>query len=425
MNRKRSLLTFGAAAATALAAAGPASAATFTVDDDRADCPDAEFQQIQPAEAAAAPGDTIRVCRGVYEGKVQVTKPLTLLGAHRGNGAAPSRDDVSKESVVINDGDGGFDVFASDVTIDGFTVQGDPTATDYPNAGIYLRTGAGREITDNVLRENGLGTYLEGAQSETEIERNAYLANRRVPSTGQPTGGIFAAGGQLNEVEIEDNEFRGNAQFSVNVGDGSSGGLSIAHNTGEDEGTFVVIGRTAGAVIEHNRVEDLRGSGVFSFGANTDLRIAYNELTGREGPDNGSGVRSTINFGAGPSSGLVVEHNRFGDFSFAGVSLNADTGATVRFNDLENNLQNGVLLQNADNSLVARNRARDNGRGLRAEAQSTGNTIEDNDLRGNLTLDCSDASVGPGTSGTANFWLDNKGNTQDRPGICRPTGRGK
>jgi SLT domain-containing protein len=29
-----------------------------------------------------------------------------------------------------------------------------------------------------------------------------------------------------------------------------------------------------------------------------------------------------------------------------------------------------------------------------------------------------DDSVGPGTSGTANFWLENHCQTQNRPGLC-------
>lgn len=35
------------------------------------------------------------------------------------------------------------------------------------------------------------------------------------------------------------------------------------------------------------------------------------------------------------------------------------------------------------------------------------------------TPDCSDNTVGGGTSGTANQWINDRGDTEDRPGICK------
>jgi hypothetical protein len=77
------------AALGTLVAAPLAQAGTWTVDDDRADCPTAQHTRIQAAIDAAQPGDTIAICPGSYvEGSGEVAsnaltidKSLTLRGA--------------------------------------------------------------------------------------------------------------------------------------------------------------------------------------------------------------------------------------------------------------------------------------------------------------------------------------------------------
>jgi pectin methylesterase-like acyl-CoA thioesterase len=50
------------------------------VDDDKMQCPNAQFMSINAAVLAASPGATIRVCPGVYRESVLVDKALTLQG---------------------------------------------------------------------------------------------------------------------------------------------------------------------------------------------------------------------------------------------------------------------------------------------------------------------------------------------------------
>lgn len=72
-----------------LLAAPSAWASTISVDDDRKECPGAPFTSIQAAVDAAAAGDTIAICPGVYvEGSgapgtnaLTIRKSLTLRGA--------------------------------------------------------------------------------------------------------------------------------------------------------------------------------------------------------------------------------------------------------------------------------------------------------------------------------------------------------
>ncbi|MDQ8045919.1 MAG: hypothetical protein REI11_15035, partial [Patulibacter sp.] len=62
---KRALRLAAAVAVLPLMPAA-AHAATWTVDDDGAQCPNASFSSIQAAVNAAAPHDTIVVCAGTY-----------------------------------------------------------------------------------------------------------------------------------------------------------------------------------------------------------------------------------------------------------------------------------------------------------------------------------------------------------------------
>src|SRR5262245_5590310 len=88
-------------AAALIAALAPTSAyaSTWTVDDDKADCPNAAFTSIQAAVNQAAPWDTVVICSGTYyeqsvptsgnntpsqtgsRNGLTITKPLTLKGA--------------------------------------------------------------------------------------------------------------------------------------------------------------------------------------------------------------------------------------------------------------------------------------------------------------------------------------------------------
>jgi len=82
----------------------------------------AGYKTIQDAINAASPGDTIRVCAGVYPeaapGPLTINKSVTLLGAQAGVDARTPR---GAESIVTDPQ--GTSVSASGVIIDGFTFQ--------------------------------------------------------------------------------------------------------------------------------------------------------------------------------------------------------------------------------------------------------------------------------------------------------------
>jgi hypothetical protein len=86
------------------------------------------FTTIQLAINAANPGDTILVDAGTYNESVTVNKSVTLLGANAG--VNPNTGTRGAETIVEPGPNSSFDtssvilVTASNVTIDGFTVQG-------------------------------------------------------------------------------------------------------------------------------------------------------------------------------------------------------------------------------------------------------------------------------------------------------------
>ena len=415
-----------AIAAALLTIGSNALANTLVVGNDPTTCKDTQFTSINAAIVAAQPGDTIRVCAGTYPEYVVVNKPLELVGARKGNAAAKGRQQrADKESIVVNGGQGGFDVIANDVRITGFTVQGNPASNSYPNPGINIRTGSNRIIESNVLRNNGLGIYVElGLQQGLDVERNAFLDNKRVPSSGIPSGGLFDVSSQTNNSEISSNFFSGGdpGEFSLNI-DGSDGGLVISHNDAVDDGAFLVIGSATGTKVEHNTAVRPGGSGVFAFGSTNGLLIAHNSF--EQGAGNGMHFLTGIFGPTGPNANPIISDNKVTGCAAKGIFLEATTGATVENNQIDNNQDSGILLGggsfgSADSNHIVNNRARANRvNGIRAANPSMNNTIEKNDMHENVSFDARDETTGTGTAGTANFWIKDNCGTANPSGLCQ------
>src|SRR5207249_12070732 len=60
----------------------------------------------------------------------------------------------------------------------------------------------------------------------------------------------------------------------------------------------------------------------------------------------------------------------------------------------------------------------DNTDAMPVNAPSVGYTIQDHQLRSNVRQDCHESTMGPGTAGTANSWVDNHGETSSPMGLC-------
>src|SRR5689334_10914458 len=82
------------------------------------------YATIQAAVNAAAPKAIITVDAGTYSERVTVNKSLTIQGAQAGVDARSNGRAGAAESIVST-ANGSFYITANDVTIDGFTIQGE------------------------------------------------------------------------------------------------------------------------------------------------------------------------------------------------------------------------------------------------------------------------------------------------------------
>lgn len=173
--------------AAALASVGftaTARAATLSVDDDRAQCPAAQYTSIQAAVDAAADGDTIAVCPGSYaEGSggvgtnaLTITKNLTIMGAGADlvtispKASSPAGGNIMKAVPDLRSGLGNIvaivgapqdplTVNISGVTVDGYAPGQKPVAVE---AGIVYLDAKGsidRSRVTNVVTSEGAAAY--------------------------------------------------------------------------------------------------------------------------------------------------------------------------------------------------------------------------------------------------------------------------
>lgn len=119
---------------------------------------------ITAAVAAASPGDTIHVARGIYKEDVVILKPLSLIGEGR---YTTIIDATGKPNGIFINGIGASpNAGVTDVTISGFTVE---------NAnfeGILAASADGLTIVDNFITNNDLSLSSNTCPGIPDFETN-------------------------------------------------------------------------------------------------------------------------------------------------------------------------------------------------------------------------------------------------------------
>ena len=379
MNRHR-FITFSSALIF-FSTGASAFAATLVVDNDFDDCPQADFNIIQAAIAAAQPGDKILVCPGTYPETVVVDKPDLRIEAQAAPGEVVLQGTPAQQF--------GFHLLnTTGVLLQGFTVRG------FGDANIRIEGGGANTLRKNITTAaTGSGIRVINSSANV-VEQNTSFTNGAGISVNST---VIAP-----EPATSDNIIRYNETYS-NV----QAGLQILVNP-------PAVGRLSG-----------------------------NVLFGNDSHDNPIGIRNVQS-----ANGSVIENNRVFE-NVRGIIVGNSTGVTVRNNRSERNSEFGIRLQNsAANNLVEKNEVfqntqdgirlesaacpcppgipgavvantvqlnliRQNGRdGIRLfDPLTAANTLERNVIRESGEHDAHD-------DGTTNVWINNKCETENRPGLC-------
>src|SRR5256885_9483556 len=159
------------------------------------------YATIQDAVDAAVAGNTITVDAGTYPEQVVIFKQLTIQGAQAGVDGRSNARGTSESIVTGLDLGGGvrsyaFRISASNVVIDGFTVQGETSQADATGAGIVISPSqAGTHIVNNIIQNNVAGLFLANNSTTTAalIQYNLFRANNNEGENGGR--GIYTNGG--------------------------------------------------------------------------------------------------------------------------------------------------------------------------------------------------------------------------------------
>jgi hypothetical protein len=421
----------------------------LVVDDDLAQCPNADFTTpagIQAAIEAAPPGARIRVCPGNYS-PINVHKADLWLQAPRtqGNANGCREGDPAQDALITGTNAAGLvQVVAAGVRFEGFIVQGNTTGP-----GIRTdATGSGYELVFNEVRANQYGIDLNtSGLAETLVEHNCIRDNTALAV------GVLSSNGFSN-VEIENNFFTGHRCAAVwnspaataagcNIGPFvPAGDVTFSHNSLVEDTTATFDGATD-VLIEGNEW-------VRHFGAAIVLddtigwEVAFNHIDGQNQPFT-QGI--FISASTALAQNALVRSNKVenllggfvGSFQLFGVAMAINApGVTARENWIEFNRGTGIHLRpQSDGNIIHGNLLVGNGLpgtdllpvvgasdGIRVRPGAVGNVIENNrlgeplvgadpDERANRDHDCHDDNP----QGT-NVWRHNVGYTENQPGLC-------
>jgi nitrous oxidase accessory protein len=291
---------------------------------------------LQPQIDAAAPGATIELPTGLYDGPVVITKPLTL----KASGEATIRGDGKNHVIHIK---------AANVTIQGFTITRSGIELGKDHAAVMIE-GEHATVRGNAITDSLHGIYVKKANDcvlvgNSIVGKTSLAADQGpIDPTGRPSGG------ELCDIGLDQNR-RGNGIHLWN-----SERISVFDNTIRDVRDGIYFSFANGCLIRGNDISHVR------FG----LHYMYSDSN-------------------------VFERNRFAENS-AGSTLMFSRNLVVRGNSFAANVGHrayGMVLTQADNSRVEGNDFSGNTVGLCVEYSNlntfVGNTFARSYIGARLT----------------------------------------
>jgi hypothetical protein len=342
------------------------------VDDNHAQCPNAQFVSIQAAVTAASPGDTINVCPGTYREQVVIKKSLTVRGISVANqnlaliqplAVAPNSTSTFNSgpiaAIVVVDG-------AKNVNLTNLTVDGGANTTNACGpelVGVFYRNSSGR-VDSLAIRNIRLGAGSGGCQSGIGIF---------VQSGQGRTSRVDLANNSIHDYQkngIAANEVGTYVNVSGNAVTGLGSTNDIAQNG-------IQIGFGAAGVVDSNSVID------HIFGQCISLQVCSATATnilvfqsdGVKVTRNNTG-NSQVNIDFQEANkGEVTGNTIFESRVFDGVALIGNSNRASG-NIIFNSEESGVFVQGNKNEVTG-NTINEAPVGV-LEASGTGNKINDN-----------------------------------------------
>jgi nitrous oxidase accessory protein NosD len=291
-------------------------------------CANPGYMTIGAAVAASSSGDTIHVCPGLYAEQVQIkTNNLTLLGANAGIDARtrPFVPDPTTQS-IIDDPCGPVQIFADNVAINGFTIQGSTMSDPCFISGIWMNPGSqasdhgGAQILNNIVQNNISGIELDSTCVYPTLVQFNLIQNNNNPGPGSGNG--IETNFVLCNATIESNKFSGHTNSSILVF-APSLMLAISSNElvgGTPEG-IAILNTTTSSITGNVSIGSTSSGTIDLFGGDSNVTISGNTLF--------NGVRAIlvenpfVSFGVGANSGVAASFNCIQGNSVAGLQVDA------------------------------------------------------------------------------------------------------
>jgi nitrous oxidase accessory protein len=321
--------------------------------------------------AAAAPGDTVTIAKGVFHEHIVIDKPISLVGVDR----------------PVIDGDNSGDIIeirVPDVTVRGFVIRHTGIDLDKENTAIRVLAPRTR-IEDNILQDVLFGIDLREAP-DCVIRAN-HVGAKKLDIARRGDGlRLWRA----DRTRIENNQFKDGRDAIVWY----SKGVAIRGNTAVDCRYGLHLMYSDDVVIEDNQLTG-NSVGVYLM-YSTGVELRHNTLIRNRGPSGyGIGLKDTDLFSVRDN---LISQNRVGIYvdgsPFSTRKPGEFTGNTLAYNDI-----GFTFLPSARGNQLSENNFIDN--------------IDQVSVAGRGRLDANTFWKGE----RGNFWSDYSGYDQNADGV--------
>ncbi len=279
-------------------------------------------------------GDVVLVSAGTFNESVNINKSVKLRGVQADNCAATR---TGTESIIncVN----GIGVNASNVTINGFTIQGQTAVNSAPGFGyaIYMAPpNTGTQVLNNIIKNNVIGSSVSNAgvsPAQVLISCNWFDANNNAGAAGG--SGIytdeFVSGGVISNVMIDGNKFTGHINdggidFSITQSAKAATGITITNNVFDGNRRAAFLDHVVSSSFSNNEIQHSTGTGTGElriYGGVNNLNVTNNKFNG--GALTPHAIRIT-NEGGDDNSTITVFENSFEGYSIANTAIEIVSG---------------------------------------------------------------------------------------------------